>query len=355
MIRFILFVFNIIFIILFCKANLYSVSVAVLPFTSANQYWVEEYMVDDGMPRVLENSLANTHLFEVSDYDLLISYFTSYEIVVPYKTLQTNFQMASRFIKETFDSDYLISGEVLDFTLKRGRRDTAEVKFKVDVIDINNLSVLKSFTNGASYVSTDNDRPVYKSEDALFSESAFGRASVLAFDKIVKDMIKFFNISSLSGLVTRLEDNKIFINLGAKDNVKIGDKFDIYKLERALELPNGNTNTNNANTNVRGTNSSANVHTNSLNQTFVNKSNIPKTYFNTNDNAIEEYQLVRSNERGDVWYTSEMLYRYRFFNTKEDFVTSANVIELYDNYAILENKSDKEIELMMRVRINRNK
>ena len=168
-------------------------------------------------------------------------------------------------------------------------------------------------------------------------------------------MIKFFNISSLSGLVTRLEDNKIFINLGAKDNVKIGDKFDIYKLERVLELPNGNTNTNNANTNVRGTNSSANVHTNSLNQTFVNKSNIPKTYFNTNDNAIEEYQLVRSNERGDVWYTSEMLYRYRFFNTKEDFVTSANVIELYDNYAILENKSDKEIELMMRVRINRNK
>ena len=88
-----------------------------------------------------------------------------------------------------------------------------------------------------------------------------------------------------------------------------------------------------------------------MNQTFANKSNIPKTYANTNDNAIEEYQLVRSNENGDVWFTSEMLYRYRFYNIKETFIAAADVIELYDNYAILENKSDKEIELMMRVKI----
>ena len=46
-----------------------------------------------------------------------------------------------------------------------------------------------------------------------------------------------------------------------------------------------------------------------------------------------------------------MLYRYRFYNIKETFIASADVIELYDNYAILENKSDKEIELMMRVKI----
>ena len=125
----------------------------------------------------------------------------------------------------------------------------------------------------------------------------------------------------------------------------MGDKFDIYKLEKVLELPNEKTN--NVNTNIRTTND---VHTNSLNKTFANKSNIPKTYANTNDNLIEEYQLVRSNENGDVWYTSEMLYRYRFYNTKENFVASAEVVELYDNYAILENKSDKEIELMMRVK-----
>lgn len=325
--------------------NLYSVAVTVLPFESANPNWVEEYMVDDGMPRVLENVLANTHLFEVSDYDLFISYFASYEIVASYKTLQTNLQIASEFVKETFDSDYLISGEVLNFTLNKGRRDTAEVEFKVNVIDINTLSVVKTFQNKASY-SLPANSPVHKSEDALFNESALGRASILAFDKIVNDMIKFFKISSLSGLVTRIEDNKIFINLGKKDNIKVGDKFDIYKLERVLELPNANTNTNNINTN-------ANTHTNSLNQTFANKSNIPKTYANTNDNAIEEYQHVRSNDNGDVWFTSEMLYRYRFYNTKENFVSSAEVVELYDNYAILENKSDKEIELMMRVRINK--
>ena len=341
MIKFILLVIN---IILIFGINLYSVSVTVLPFESANPNWVEEYMVDDGMPRVLENVLANTHLFEVSDYDLFISYFASYEIVASYKTLQTNLQIASEFVKETFDSDYLISGEVLNFTLNKGRRDTAEVEFKVNVIDINNLSVVKTFQNKASY-SLPANSPVHKSEDALFNESALGRASILAFDKIVNEMIKFFKISSLSGLVTRIENNRIFINLGKKDNIKVGDKFNIYKLERVLELPSENTNRNNTNTN--------NVHTNSLNQTFANKSNIPKTYANTNDNAIEEYQHVRSNDNGDVWFTSEMLYRYRFYNTKENFVSSAEVVELYDNYAILENKSDKEIELMMRVRINK--
>lgn len=346
MIKFILLVIN---IILIFGINLYSVSVTVLPFESANPNWVEEYMVDDGMPRVLENVLANTHLFEVSDYDLFISYFASYEIVASYKTLQTNLQIASEFVKETFDSDYLISGEVLNFTLNKGRRDTAEVEFKVNVIDINNLSVVKTFQNKASY-SLPANSPVHKSEDALFNESALGRASILAFDKIVNEMIKFFKISSLSGLVTRIEDNRIFINLGKKDNIKVGDKFNIYKLERVLELPSENTNRNNTNANKINTN---NVHTNSLNQTFANKSNIPKTYANTNDNAIEEYQHVRSNDNGDVWFTSEMLYRYRFYNTKENFVSSAEVVELYDNYAILENKSDKEIELMMRVRINK--
>lgn len=353
MIKFILFIFN---IILFCGTNLYSIAITVLPFTSANIEWIEEYMVDDGIPRTLEYSLVNTHLFEVSDYDLLISYFASYEIVAPYKTLQTNFQMASRFIKETFNSDYLISGEVLNFTLRRGGKDTANVEFKVNIIDINTLSFLKTFTNSASYVLPDNS-PVYKSEDALFYESALGRASLLASDKIVNDIVKFFNIETLSGIITRVEENKIFINLGEKDNVKIGDKFDIYKLERVLELPNGNTDTNNINTNISGTNSytNTNVHTNSLNQTFINRSNIPKTYFNTNNNTIEEYRHIRSNEKGDVWYTSEMLYRYRFYNNKEDFIASAEVVELYENYAILENKSDKEMELMMRVRINKNK
>lgn len=318
-----------------------------MPFGSANKNWVEEYMVDDGMPRTLESSLESTHLFTVSDYDLLISYFTSYDIVASYKTLQTNMEIASKFIKETFNSDYLIGGEVLNFDLKRGGKDTANVEFKVNIIDIKTLKVLKSFTNSASYI-LPNNSPVYKSEDALFYESALGRASILASDKIVRDIVKFFNTKDISGIITRIDEKKIFINLGKKDDIKIGDKFDIYKLERVLELPNEDTNTTKEN-------SYTNIHTNSLNQSFANKSNTPKTNFNTNNfntdnNSIEEYQHVRSNERGDVWYTSEMLYRYRFNNIKETFITSAVVIELYDNYAILENKSDEKIELMMRVK-----
>ena len=208
MIKFILFIIN---IILFCGTNLYSIAITVLPFTSSNIEWIEEYMVDDGIPRTLEYSLVNTHLFEVSDYDLLISYFASYEIVASYKTLQTNLQVASKFVKETFDSDYMINGEVLNFTLKRGGKDTANVELKVNIMDINTLDIVKTFTNNASYVLPDNS-PVYKSEDALFYESALGRASLLASDKIVSDIVKFFNISALSGIITRVEENKIFIS-----------------------------------------------------------------------------------------------------------------------------------------------
>lgn len=347
---------------LFCGMNLYSISITILPFTSANKSWVEEYMVDDGMPRTLESSLISTHLFTVSDYDLLISYFASYDIVASYKTLQTNMEIASKFVKETFNSDYLINGEVLNFDLKVGGKDTASVEFKVNIIDINSLKILKTFTNNASYTLPDNS-PVYKSEDAFFYESALGRASILAFDKIVKDIVKFFNAENISGIITRVDENKLFINLGKKDDIKIGDKFDIYKLERVLELPNGNTNiltntSTNIATNIKSENVYTNIHTNSLNQTFINKSNISKTNSNTNFienniDKIEEYQHIRSNERGDVWYTSEMLYRYRFYNTKEEFIATAEVIELYENYAVLENKSGKKIELMMKVKIKK--
>ena len=230
----------------------------------------------------------------------------------------------------------------VDFTLKKGGKDTATVEFKVNLINIKTLEVLKTFTNSANYTLPGNS-PVYKSEDALFYESALGRASILAFDKIVRDIVKYLKASSISGIITRVEDKKIYINLGKKDNVKKGDKFDIYELERVLELPNGDSNS---------SNSYSNVHTNSLNQKFVNKSNIPKNPVETN-NRIEEYKHIRSNEKGDVWYTSEMLYKYRFYNIKEKFVASAEVVELYDNYAILQNKSDKKIEIMMRVRIKK--
>lgn len=331
--------------ILLFGVNLYSITLTILPFASAEQEWIDKYMVDDGMPRVLESSLINTHLFDVSDYDLLISYFASYEIVASYKTLRTNLQVASRFIKETFDSDYMIGGEILNFNLKKGGKDTANVEFKVNIIDINTLKTLKTFTNDASYT-LPNNSPVYKSEDALFYESALGRASVVAFGKIVQDMAKYFNNPAISGIITRVEENKIYINLGKKDNIKVGDSFDIYKLEKKLELPNGGTNVSDI--------SERSLTNNNANNFKSNNSNIPKTYFNLN-NKVDEYRHIRSNAQGDVWYTSEMLYKYRFYNIKEDLIGSAKVVELYDNYAILENKSDEKVELMMKVKIKETK
>ncbi|WP_157151837.1 hypothetical protein [Brachyspira sp. SAP_772] len=379
-------IISLLFLLTLFSSNLYSVKVTVLPFLSKDKEWIEKYMVDDGMPRAFEMSLRNTHMFDVSDYDLLISYFTSYDNVMDYKALSTNLTVASDFVKETFESDYLITGEVIDFSLKQGGKDTANVEFKVNLIDINTLKTVKTFTNSASYVLPGNS-PIYNSEDALFYESALGWASIVAFNNIANEISDFLEIPPLIGSVTRIEDDKIFINLGKRNNIKIGDEFGIYRVEKYLDLPPNNeylinkinerkqsslTNgilTNNIDPNNfvvhnNDTNSyiTNNSNTNNSNQTLINntnqKSNISKQYNNNNINnntSSSVYRQTRENANGDFWYTSEMLYIYRFYKTKKTLVTNAKVIELYDNYAILENKSDAKIDLLMEVKINEEK
>ena len=366
-------IISLLFLLTLFNSNLYSVKVTVLPFLSKDKEWVEKYMVDDGMPRAFEISLRNTHMFDVSDYDLLISYFESYDNVMDYKALSTNITVASDFVKDTFESDYLITGEVLDFNLKQGGKDTANVEFKVNLIDINTAKTVKTFTNSASYVLPGNS-VVYNSEDALFYESALGWATILAFNNIANEISEFLEIPPLIGTVTRIEDNKIFINLGKRNNIKIGDEFGIYSVEKYLDLPPNNeylinkinerkqsslTNgilTNNIDPNNFVVHNNTNSYT-ATNQASNNnnKSNISKQYNNSNNASSSVYRQTRENANGDFWYTSEMLYIYRYYKTRKTLVAKAKVIELYDNYAILENKSNAKIELLMEVKINEEK
>ncbi|PTY40882.1 hypothetical protein [Brachyspira hampsonii] len=311
-------------IILLFSINAYSITITILPFESADETWIEEYNVDDGIPRVLEDSLINKKMLDVTDYDLLISYFSSYDIVASYKSMQTNLQLASDFIKETFNSDYIITGEILNFNLKKGGKDTANVEFKVNLIDIKSLKIVKTFKDKGNYT-LPNSSPVYSAEDALFTETALGAASAIALSKIADSITEYLGNPPLVGIVTRIEDSKLYINLGKNNNIKIGDEFSIYKRDKVLQLPNYQNNSTN------------------------NISNIPKIQFS--NNTEKGYISVRSNEKGDVWYTSEMLYKYRFYKNEETFITSAKVVEIYDYYAILENKSDEVIEPMMIVKI----
>lgn len=316
----------ILIIILLYSISLYSATITILPFSSENTNWIEKYKVDDGIPRVLQDSLINTKMFNVTDYDLLISYFTSYDIVLSYKTLTTNLQLASDFIKETFNSDYIITGEVLDFNLKEGGKYVADVKFKVNLIDINSLKVLNSFIDLGTYT-LPNNSAIYTAEDALFTETALGRASVIALNKIANNISVFLNNPPLTGIITRIEDNKLYINLGKKNNIKKGDIFNIYKIDKILELPNENK------------------------ITFsTNISNSPKSFVQTNETS-KTYMASRTNDEGEVWYTSEMLYKYRHYKRVENFIASAKVIEIYDNFAILENQNNIKIEPMMIVKI----
>ncbi len=310
--------------ILLFSINAYSITITILPFESADETWVEEYKADDGIARVLEDSLINKKMINVTDYDLLISYFSSYDIVASYKSMQTNLQLASDFIKETFNSDYIITGEILNFNLKKGGKDTANVEFKVNLIDIKSLKTVKSFKDTGTYT-LPNNSPVYSAEDALFTETALGAASAAALSKIADSITKYLGNLPLIGIVTRAEDNKLYINLGKNNDIKIGDEFNIYKVDKVLQLPSSENNSTN------------------------NMSNIPK--ITSSSNIQKGYVSVRSNQEGDVWYTSEMLYKYRFYKNKETFIASAKAVEIYDYYAVLENKSDKVIEPMMIVKI----
>ncbi|MEI0559333.1 hypothetical protein [Brachyspira intermedia] len=310
--------------ILLFSINAYSITITILPFESTDETWVEEYKADDGIARVLEDSLINTKMVSVTDYDLLISYFSSYDIVASYKTMQTNLQLASDFIKETFNSDYIITGEILNFNLKKGGKDTANVEFKVNLININTLKIVKSFTDTGTYT-LPNNSPVYSAEDALFTETALGAASAIALNKIANKITEYLGNPPLTGIVTRIDDNKVYINLGKNNNIKVGDEFNIYKVDKVLKLPN------------------------TENSTTNNISNIPK--IPVNNNTEKGYISVRSNQEGDVWYTSEMLYKYRFYKNEEKLVASAKVIEIYDYYAVLEYKLDAKIEPMMIVKI----
>ncbi|WP_295156702.1 hypothetical protein [uncultured Brachyspira sp.] len=316
----------ILILIFLCNIPIYTITITILPFSSTDKLWIEEYKADDGIPRVLEDSLINTKMINVTDYDLLISYFESYDIVVSYKTLQTNLQLASDFIKETFDSDYIITGEIIDFNLKKGGKDTANTAFKINLIDIDSLKILKSFTNAGTYT-LPNNSPVYSSEDALFTETALGKASSIALNKIANDITKFLGDPPIMGIITRVENDKLYINLGKKNNIKKGDVFNIYKTDKVLELPDSSKE-----------NKSANI------------SNNPKIFFPQNENT-KKYMPVRTNEKGDVWYTSETLYKYRYYKNIEELIASAKVIEVYDNYSVLENKTNIKIEPMMTVKI----
>ena len=309
-------------IILLFSINAYSITVTILPFTSADETWIEEYKADDGIPRVLEDSLVNTKMLNVTDYDLLISYFGSYDIVASYKSMNTNLQLAADFIKETFNSDYIITGEILNFNLKKGGKDTANVEFKVNLVDIKSLKTVKSFTDTGTYT-LPNNSPVYSAEDALFTETALGAASAVAMSKIAANITKYLGNPPITGIITRVENDKLYINVGKNNNIKIGDEFNIYKSDKILNLPNSRNNP-------------------------TNISNIPKIPAENNEKG---YVSVRSNAAGDVWYTSEMLYKYRFYQYKETLVASAKVIEIYDYYAVLENKSNANIEQMMIVKI----
>lgn len=334
------------------------ITLTVLPFKSQNTNWITEYSVDDGIPRMLADMLTLTHRFEVTDYDILISYFSSYDTVLPYTSLSTNIDIACNFALESFNSDYVISGDVTKFDFSRADKDTANVEFKINIIDCKTKNIVKTLTAEGNH-SLPKESGVYKSEDAFFNESALGKASIEALSILSKDISIFFNNPPITGIITRIEKNKYYINLGSNNNIKIGDVFEIYDVKKTLELPTNYIYTNETNTN--SITNYLNINTNDYFNTNYNIANtnslsnnitVTNTYFSTDNKG---YEPIRSNKEGDIWYTSEMLYNYRYNVYKEDIVASAKVVSVYANYAILQNldnQSDLEkIKLLMKVKL----
>ncbi len=81
----------------------------------------------------------------------------------------------------------------------------------------------------------------------------------------------------------------------------------------------------------------------------------------TNENntniSYKGYLPIRTNEDGEIWFTSERLYKYRLYTYDEVFVTKAEVKELFETFAVLmplenaHNTNNLQVEPLMKAKL----
>lgn len=292
------------YILIFISTILYPQSIVVMPFQVTNQLLEEKFAVVDGVPRLFSEALISTKMFaNIEDYDLVIAYFGAEDTIIPYQMLSSNQSVAVDFVNEVFEANYIIMGNILDFSLiDLVTNEVASVSFQANIINLENTNDIKTIYNTSTFTMPKfNSTNVIKVSDAAFLETALGKATEKALNAMAKDVYSIIGMPASTALITRVENDNYYIDLGSIHGIKMGDSFDIFTHERLIS------------TNL--------ISTNIIN----NKTNI----------SYEGYIPIRTNELGDIWFTSERLYKYRLYDHKSEFVLKAEVVELYETYAVL--------------------
>jgi len=253
------FLMSLVILISFFTQDLHTDTISVMPLVSKDELWDEELKSSDGVARLLTEALIRTKRFNVPDFDLLVAYFGAESIVIPYRELATNVDIATQFSKYAFSSDYIVMGRVQDFSvIISNKNEIASVDFDVNIIDVNtkeiitNISSQKTLKLPISTVYTN-----YTADDAIFTDTILGKATVMALNDIALQIGKALNTEISKGHIVRIENDMYFIDLGAYHGISLGDEFDIYDTRKILIHDISDTNalgTNALGTNALGTN-----------------------------------------------------------------------------------------------------
>ena len=304
------------FIFIFIFAILYPQSIIVMPFQVTNQALEEKFAVLDGVPRLFAEALISTKLFaNVEDYDLVVAYFGAEDTLTPYQMLSSNESVAVDFVNEVFEANYIIMGNILDFSsIDLETNEVASVSFEAKIISLENTNDIKTIYNTSTFTMKKfSSTNTIKVSDAAFLETALGKATEKALKTMAYEVYSLIGTPASTALITRVEKNNYYIDLGSSHGIKIGDSFDIFSQERLIS------------TNLISTN---NINT--------------KTGIH-----YEGYVPIRTNELGEIWFTSERLYKYRLYDYASEFVLKAKVVELYETYAVLEKSDAKSIGIVL--------
>ena len=337
------FLISLLIFLSFFTKDIYTQTIAVMPFVSKDILWDEELKSSDGVARLLTESLIRTKMFSVPDFDLLVAYFGAEATVIPYRELATNVNIATRFSKYAFSSDYIVMGSVLDFSVTvSSKNEIANVNFDISLIDVNTKKVIKNISSKKTLTLPKSGfHTNYTADDAIFTDTILGKATVMALNDIASQIGKELKTKVSKGYIVRIENDMYFIDIGTSHGISLGDEFDIYDTHKIL---------------IKDINITNSPVTNKL-------SNRPPV---TNINPYS-YVPIRTNENGDIWFTSERLYQYRIYEDTETYLTTASVVEIHNKYSILkikgkdltkqvmkeseENEGDKPVALLMVARL----
>ena len=339
------FLISLLIFLSFFTKDIYTQTIAVMPFVSKDELWDKELKASDGVARLLTESLIRTKMFSVPDFDLLVAYFGAEAIVIPYRELATNVDIATRFSKYAFSSDYIVMGNVLDFSvIISNKNEIANVNFDISLIDVNTKKVIKNISSKKTLTLPKSGFYTnYTADDAIFTDTILGKATVMALNDMASQIGKALQTKVSKGYIVRIENDMYFIDIGASHGISLGDEFDIYDTHKILIKD-----------------------INITNSPVTNKPSNRPTITNSNNTNPYSYVPIRTNENGDIWFTSERLYEYRIYEDTETYLTTASVVEVHNKYSILkitgknnakivntgkEGENDKPVALLMVARL----